>query len=211
MAKPEKAAPAEPEVVVKPKSKKMLLIIIGVLALAGAGAGWYFTRDSAHVDEVKKAEPAAPPKFIAMEPFTVNLQSTEGEKFLQIGITLKFLDPELEEKIKLHLPEIRSRILMLLSSKQAADLATNVGKKRLAQEIIVETNGLVGLPVPILANLIDASAVEAGDEEEVPEISAESAVALAASPAEDAAPESAPAAEQIAPPIDVLFTSFIIQ
>jgi len=211
MAQPAKPSPAEAEVVAKPKSKKMLLIGIGVLVLAlGAGAGWYFTKGGKHGEEAHAPVPMTP-KFITLEPFTVNLQREEGDQFLQIGITLKVMEPEgkveLEEKIKLHMPEIRSRLLLLLSNKRATELVPAEGKKKLAQEIVAETSAVVGLRVPAMPKPVvhepaphegAVSAVEA------------SAVEAVAAPAETvSAVGHGPAGEGAA--IDVLFTSFIIQ
>ena len=123
------------------KSKKRLFLMLGVavLVLGGGGAGaWYFTQPkSAHA---AKAEPAKPPVFINMESFTVNLQSEDSDKFLQTAFTLQVKDDAQVELIKLHLPQVRSRLLMLLSSQQAADILTPEGKNKLAREIIAQVN-----------------------------------------------------------------------
>ncbi|MES2000543.1 MAG: flagellar basal body-associated protein FliL [Pseudomonadota bacterium] len=123
------------------KSKKPLFLILGVaaLVLGGGGAGaWYFTQPkSAHA---AKAEPPKPPVFINMESFTVNLQSEDSDKFLQTAFTLQVKDDAQVELIKLHLPEVRSRLLMLLSSHKADELLSPEGKNRLAKEIIAQVN-----------------------------------------------------------------------
>jgi len=124
------------------KSKKPLFLMLGiaVLVLGGGGAGaWYFTQPkSAHSQA--KAEPPKPPVFINMEPFTVNLQSEDGDKFLQTAFTLQVKDDAQVEIIKVHLPQVRSRLLMLLSGQKAADILTPEGKNRLAQEIVAQVN-----------------------------------------------------------------------
>ncbi len=134
----------------KPKGKKKLsIIIIGVLVLASAtGAAWYFTKGSPQDKEVKtvSAPPSGPPKFITLEPFTVNLQREAADQFLQIGITLKIVDPHLEEQLTLAMPEIRSHLLLLLSGKYPSELSPTAGKKKLAHEIINEINTVLGLP-----------------------------------------------------------------
>lgn len=195
----------------KPKKKKLLLIVAGVLALAVAGgAGWYFTRSGGHADAAAKKAPTPKleqPKFIPLDAFTVNLQREEGDQFLQVGITLKIDDPALEEKIKLAMPEIRSRLLLLLSGKRASELAPVSGKKKLAQEVIQEVNGALGLRKPPAPSAKTAPPKAEG-------AGAEHANAASA-PAEEAAPEEAPAEapedEGAAGILDVLFTSFIIQ
>lgn len=138
------AAPAGEE---KPKSKKMLIIIIAVLVLAIAGGGAFFMMNKGehHEEEEAAHAPAAQPKFVALEPFTVNLQREEGDQFLQVGVTLKILNPLMEEQIKTNLPEIRSKLILLLSSKRASELASPDGKRTLANEIIEESNGVLGI------------------------------------------------------------------
>ena len=136
MSKPAEAAEAAPA----KKSKKKLFIIIGavVVLLAGGGAGaWFFTHNS-HADGKKEAE-AEPPKapvYLPLDTFTVNLQG--GEQYLQTDITLQVADEAQIENIKLHMPRVRSRLLTLLSSKNAENLATEDDKKKLAQEILAQ-------------------------------------------------------------------------
>ncbi|BBP03852.1 flagellar protein FliL [Sulfuriferula plumbiphila] len=124
------------------KSKKPLFLILGVavLVLGGAGtAGWYFIQpQSAH--SRANAELPKPPVFINMEPFTVNLQSEDSDKFLQTAFTLQVKDDAQVELIKLHMPQVRSRLLMLLSSQKAAEILTPEGKNKLAREIIAQAN-----------------------------------------------------------------------
>jgi flagellar FliL protein len=123
------------------KSKKPLFLILGVaaLVLGGGGAGaWYFTQPKS--THSAKAEPPKPPVFINMESFTVNLQSEDSDKFLQTTFTLQVKDDAQVELIKLHLPEVRSRLLMLLSSHKADELLSPEGKNKLAKEIIAQVN-----------------------------------------------------------------------
>ena len=214
MAKAEIPIPKEAGETAKPKSKKSLIIIIAVLVIGGGGgAGWFFTRDSKHAAEVKVAEHVEP-KFIMLEPFTVNLQQEGGEKFLQIGITLKLTDLALEEKIKLHMPEIRSHLLLLLSGKHATEIMPAEGKKMLAYEITAEVSTILGLPLPPAPKPApseeDISAMPDAQDKETGVASAPEAAP--AEPAPQAA--SSPAAEHggaSVAPLDVLFTSFIIQ
>jgi flagellar FliL protein len=140
------AAPAESDEAAEAaparKSKKKLFIVIGILAvlLGGGGAGvWLLTRggdDKAGKDA--HAEPAKAPIFLALETFTVNLQ--ESDQYLQIDITLQVSDPQQIDSIKLHMPRIRNRLLSLLSSKYADELATAEDKKMLAQEILAKVS-----------------------------------------------------------------------
>jgi flagellar FliL protein len=147
MAKAAKPTPAAETEAPAPNSKKKLVIfgLAGVLILAIAGgAVWYFfLRDTGkHAEEAKAV--AAEPTFMVLDPFTVNLQREDGDQFLQIGITLKVASPELADKARQRLPEIRSRLVFLLSSKRASELLPIEGKRKLAQEIMSETNAILG-------------------------------------------------------------------
>ncbi|GAB3537602.1 flagellar basal body-associated protein FliL [Noviherbaspirillum agri] len=122
-----------------PKSKKKLFVIIGAVALlaGGAGGAWFFMNQKAEPDQPKEVAPA-PPVFVTLEPFTVNLQSDDGERYLQVAFTLQVGSQEQIDQIKLYMPLLRSRILMLLTSKKASELATEDGKRKLQDEILAQ-------------------------------------------------------------------------
>ncbi|GGI16346.1 MAG: flagellar basal body-associated protein FliL [Oxalicibacterium faecigallinarum] len=124
----------------KPKKSKLMLIILILVVVLGAGgaAAWYFlvfNKAPAEHQEAKAQAPK-PPVFLPMDVFTVNLQSEEGERFLQTGLTLQLAGQEQVDLIKLYMPHVRSRLLLLLSSKKASDILSAEGKNKLAQEII---------------------------------------------------------------------------
>ncbi len=218
ISKKDESDPVPTEVKTKPKSKKILLIIIGSVLVLGitGGAGWYFTKGENHNGKSAKktAKLSEQPKFIALEPFTVNLQRETADQFLQIGITLKIFQPELEEKIKQNLPEIRSRLLVLLSGKYPSELTASKGKKKLVNEIIAETEIVLGLrTAPALPNSIaDASAKSAVVSSVEAASTVEATSSEESSATSDLTVESAkPIGEKESSIVDVLFTSFIIQ
>jgi len=89
-------------------------------------------------EEVKKEEPAKAPVFLTLDTFTVNLQPDPDEKFLQVDISLQVASAEAAEAIKLHMPAVKNRLLLLLTSKSAAEISTVEGKQDLSNEIIAE-------------------------------------------------------------------------
>jgi len=206
-AKPAAAKPADPTV--QKKSKKPLIIgaAISVLIVA-AGAGWYFTKgkgDAHHADEVKVAPPKTP-IFVALEPFTVNLQRESSDQYLQLGLSMKVFEVEIESKIKTNLPEIRSKILQLLTTKTASELLTAEGKTRLVKEIMAMSNTVIGIsniPAPAAAAIPVAVVERSTAEQHTPDAAAEPASAPAAT--------TAPKPAEPKGIVDVLFTSFIIQ
>jgi len=140
-----KAPPAAAEGAPPKKSKKMLFIAVGavlVLGLGGAGGFIMMKRGgSAHAAPGAPATPPpverkGPPVFSALDPFTVNLADRDTGHYLQIGLTYELTGKEMDEEVKAQMPLIRSRILLLLTSKTAVELATPEGKARLAGELI---------------------------------------------------------------------------
>lgn len=140
------AAPdTETETVAKKSSKNLIILVVLVLLATACGAAaWFFLvhRADAEVGSTKhtKVEAPKPPVFVVMEPFTVNLQSDGSEQFLQVTFTIQVADSEQAESIKLYMPQVRSRLLLLLSSKRATEINTAEGKKKLGNEIMAAIN-----------------------------------------------------------------------
>ncbi|HJU71297.1 MAG TPA: flagellar basal body-associated protein FliL [Paucimonas sp.] len=129
----------------KRSRKKLVVIIVIALFVLGLGgfAAWYFMShgDDASAKSAKdhaKHEPAKLPVFLPMDAFTVNLQNEGVEQFLQVSFTLQMDDPEQVELIKLYMPQVRSRLLLLLSSKKASEISSVEGKKKLSEEILAQ-------------------------------------------------------------------------
>jgi len=215
MAQNQKPAAQKPEdpTVPKKSSKKLVIgAVVAVAVLLSAGGGWYFTKGKEgahHVEEVKVAPPKTP-IFIVLEPFVVNLQRESSDQYLQLGLTLKVFDMEFEKKIKDNQPEIRSKILQLLTTKTASELLSAEGKTKLVKEILTLGNttiGVVDTPVPAPVHTAAAPVIPA-------ESAAQEAGTEHAATSADAAPAPKPVVKAPAEKkgiVDVLFTSFIIQ
>ncbi len=119
------------------KSNLVLFLIIGIacMLLVGGGTAWYFMGQSAQKADSKPVD-IAPPVFVILEPFTVNLRSDSEEQFLQAALTLQVKEQADADQIKLYMPEVRNRMLMLLSSKASSEILTPEGKQALSNEII---------------------------------------------------------------------------
>jgi flagellar FliL protein len=131
-------APPAPVAAAAPK-KKLLIVIAGAilaLGLAGGGTAWFFMSGKKNTAEHKEVKKISTPVFVAIEPFTVNLQPENGEQYLQLSFSLQMENPQQVELIKQNMPKVRSRLLMLLSSKKSSELTTSEGKQQLAAEII---------------------------------------------------------------------------
>jgi flagellar FliL protein len=135
-------APEKPTDAPAGKSKKKLIIIAAaVLLLGGIGGGAaMFLSKKKPAKEETKTEVAKAPVFLPLEPFVVNLQSELGEKYLQVQMTLQVEDEAQVNVIKANLPQVKSRLIMLLSSKNAEGLLTPEGKDELIKEITEQVN-----------------------------------------------------------------------
>jgi flagellar FliL protein len=147
-----KAEPkAEPAAGGGSKKKLIMIVLIAVLVAGGGGGGaaWYFLHAKPAADEgadephgktaskkKKKEKKVGPPVYVPLESFTVNLQPETGDQYLQTAITLQVAGAEQEELFKQNMPKVRSRLLLLLSSKKASEINTVDGKETLAKAII---------------------------------------------------------------------------
>jgi flagellar FliL protein len=143
-----------------PKSKKKLIIIIlaVVLLLSGIGAGVYYffiqkpsaesitgeSNASAGVETPKKEAKVKPPVFLALESFTVNLRMApdEVQQYLQIGITLELRSDKSVDPVKQRIPQVRNRVLMLLTNSKGSELSTTEGKDKLVEDIKTQINAI---------------------------------------------------------------------
>lgn len=173
------AAAAPAEAAAPPKGKKKLIIIIAaVLLLAGVGGGGAVfmmkkkaAEAAAAAEESEDGEPAkhksakkdagAPPAFLPLEPFIVNLADKEVDRYAQIGVTLELDDAKTADQLKAYMPAIRNGILMVLAHKTSAELLERKGKEALAEEIMRETVRPLGIEIEAPAH--DEAAAEDED------------------------------------------------
>lgn len=129
---------AEEKVEEGQKKSKLPLIIIAavvVLALAGGGA-WFFLKGDPEVDEKAKAKAnalEAIPVYMPIDTLTVNLK--DSRQYLQLTISLQLKNGEDSALIKLYMPQVRTRALIILASKKPEDVITSEGKLALLEEL----------------------------------------------------------------------------
>ena len=128
-------------------SKKLLwiMVILVLLSSIGAAVAIYMVidqrKDGTETAEVQQAMERATPIFMRIEPFTVNLvDDGYGSRLLYTGVTLRVGNEESKVILEEHMPQVRSRLLMLLSGKQADELTSTEGKQQLAQSIVDRLN-----------------------------------------------------------------------
>lgn len=156
---------AEAPPVPKAGRRKLILIAAAVVILLGAvaGAAWQFAQSDEPAVPVAKGKAAAkgkdkepekekkPSVFMSLDTFTVNLQEENGEHYLQTSVVFEVADDKTADLIKAQMPVIRSKMLLLLSSKRPSEIKTLDGKEKLASEIATEARKHAKLKSPELA------------------------------------------------------------
>lgn len=152
-----KAPPRQetPAVAAAPKkSKKWLIIILAiliVLLVLGGGVALLLLKKG-HGDDGQASESSgksskseALPKFVKLESFTVKLQpdAEKQEQYLQAVPELRVSDITVDEKVKVYMPEIRYKTLLLLSSKKPSELSTPQGVEKLSYELRNQINQIL--------------------------------------------------------------------
>ena len=127
------------------KSRTLRVVMFSLLALAltgtAAGAAYYY-----YTSKRSDGPPATPvvvvevPIFVALEPMTVNLQPGGRNRFLHVAVTLKMTDSKSQAQVAQYLPEVRSRVLTVLSNRAAESLGTTEERVLLSDEIMAALN-----------------------------------------------------------------------
>lgn len=129
----------------KKTGKKLLLpVTLCVITLAACGAAAYSYLQLSSLKDKPATEAAAPvvsppanPVFLPLEAFTVNLPANgdNDERVLYAAFTLRLSDEATRERLNQYLPEVRSRLILLLTTQNQRELATQQGKQQLADKI----------------------------------------------------------------------------
>ncbi|MFN7834490.1 MAG: flagellar basal body-associated protein FliL [Burkholderiaceae bacterium] len=141
MAKPAVAA-AGTDAVPKKSNMKLIVLVLVVVMLLSGGAGAFLMMKAKKkpkteaAEESHEAEKHGPPVFTQLEPFVVNLNDAGSERYLQVGIAFEVKDAKISELVKAYTPILRSRILLVLTSKEVKDVGTIEGKQKVMDELL---------------------------------------------------------------------------
>jgi len=119
-----------------------------VVALTSVATTWVVTSRMYSQGQAFAAAPqaalppqAAPaPIFVELAPFTVTLQNREIERILHVEMTLRVGNEQSRERILRYMPEVRSRVLMALSSRDPESIHTPQSRVDLAGAIAREVS-----------------------------------------------------------------------
>ncbi|RWR03918.1 flagellar basal body-associated protein FliL [[Pantoea] beijingensis] len=115
----------------------LLLVTLAACSVAGY-AIWKMTKGNAdEKSALSVTPPPLAPVFFVLDTFTVNLvnEDNDPDRVLYVGFTLRLPDEETRRRMSDYLPEVRSRLLLLLSRQHAMTLANDQGKQALITAI----------------------------------------------------------------------------
>ena len=143
-------AKTDPDGKPKKRSKlKLFFVFLFVLLILGggaAGAGFFFLADRFKGDgedadggaatRQETAQTAAKHigTTVALPAFTVNLADPLGQRFIKLSLEVELLNPKGAQDLDRQKARIRDSIIMLISSKSYADIATPESKIMLKSE-----------------------------------------------------------------------------
>lgn len=133
------------------------LILVAMLVAVGAsgGVGWFlYTKMMATLASglpaaegtavAAPAKPRGPAIYHALEPaFIANLEGERHQRFLQVQVDVMSRNAKSIESVKVHAPQIRSRLLMLFGQQTPAQLATREGKESLQAAVLDEVRAIL--------------------------------------------------------------------
>jgi flagellar FliL protein len=141
------------EVEKKSGSSTMKIVIVAVLfsvLLSGGlvGATFYFvsnmnasqssvakdadTEAAEDEDVESEKEPVKPPQYYSMDPkFVVSFRDQKSARFMQFSIDIMARDKHVIDNVTLHMPAIRSSLLLLFGNQVYEELVTREGKEKL--------------------------------------------------------------------------------
>ncbi|GAA0477878.1 MULTISPECIES: flagellar basal body-associated protein FliL [Tatumella] len=154
----------------KKTAKRLLLslMVIVILIAACTIAGYSFLKMKQSDPGTQKktatvaALPPASPVFLALDAFTVNLPAStpdDEDKVLYAGFTLRLPDEATRNRLNQYLPEVRSRLILLLTSQNQRDLETEQGKHDLTGKIkqVLAPSFIPGQPPQVINDVLFTS------------------------------------------------------
>lgn len=140
-------APETGEAPKKGKSKLLIIVLAAVLVVVlGGGAAFLLLKPAPSDEDAEAGEPksaraqqradiSGPPVFAKLDPFVVKLQSDGHDAYVQAVPELRLTEAKVADQIKAYMPKIRHQVLLILASKNAAELSNPAGMQALANQI----------------------------------------------------------------------------
>lgn len=136
------------------RMKLIIIIVVGVLVLVGGSIGATLMlvggdTETAAADAESELSKKTPYYVELLDPkFAVNLAADSRAKFLKVSLSVLTYDPDVDTALRDHLPQLRSNLMILLSSKTSQELGGRSGREDLQKQLlerVQQTLGQVGV------------------------------------------------------------------
>ena len=121
--------------------------VVAIVLISGSILGFVLLQGEPENDLPEPVEALGTPAVTApvypMEKFIVNLNKSEGERFLEVTLELEFPDTEYMEELQAKMPQLKDAILLILSNKTFTDIQGIEGKIALRKELILKINTIL--------------------------------------------------------------------
>ena len=118
------------------------VVLSVVLVGGGVGAAMYFLMGdkAAAAPEAEAAEEVeeekGPALYQSLDPkFVVSFTNQRSARFMQFSVDVVTHKDEVKEQVKLHMPAIRSSLLMIIGEQDPEVVSTKEGKEKMLEEI----------------------------------------------------------------------------
>ncbi len=95
------------------------------------------------VGEEHKEVKNIPIYFAFPKAFTVNFETDQGLRFLQVSVEIMSYDQVAIDAVGAHMPVIKNNIILLLSNQTYGDLISVEGKKEIRQRMLNEIQAIL--------------------------------------------------------------------
>lgn len=149
--------------------RRLLTLIVLLVVVVGAAIGGtilFMSRtaangdpSSAHTQADKTSTPPAPapaPIFAELDSFTVTLYGETRNRILYTTLALRLGDADTKKQIEEYMPEVRDRVLKVLSAQSLTAIQTGEGRQALSGDIRATLSKPYGkqLPAPHITDVL---------------------------------------------------------
>ncbi|KEF31931.1 Flagellar biosynthesis protein FliL [Marinobacter nitratireducens] len=126
----------------------LLVVIVLAIALSVVGTLWFLGDglpgmggDEGEASGEPAEEQFVPSTYVELEkPLVTTVQAEGRQRYAQVYLSLEAVDPQALAAAELHLPLIRSQLVMQLGSSDFNELQTPEGRRSLADRMLATVN-----------------------------------------------------------------------
>ena len=129
--------------------KKLLFIIVPLILILGGGgfAAYHFLlakKSKTTVNKPAELSSVQPGPMVKLKPFSTNLANTNRSAYVKVSMSIELKPGSNVGTFKQFTPQVRNRIIMILSSKTSKEIDSPQGQLSLRHQIARSLNKLLG-------------------------------------------------------------------